>query len=59
MDRPIVFDLRSILRKYLTIGNLPRAKFEAVSRQNHRTGTEERQRYVNSHNLQIIIFLSM
>jgi hypothetical protein len=34
------------------MGNLERAKFEAVSCQNHRTGTgtKERKRYVNNHN---------
>jgi hypothetical protein len=31
LDRPIVFGLRIILRKYLTTGSLARAKFEAVS----------------------------
>jgi hypothetical protein len=31
LDRPIVFGLRIILRKYLTTGSLERAKFEAVS----------------------------
>jgi hypothetical protein len=30
-DRPIVFGLLIILRKYLTTGSLARAKFEAVS----------------------------
>jgi hypothetical protein len=32
MDRPIVFGSRIILRKYLTMGSLARAKFGAVSR---------------------------